>query len=80
MDWRDSLDPVLKEHFNDLLKDVHKEKQAYADARNPTKAQLWCALAVLSKEVSDLRLQIKSLEKQIKPKYNMKLKKELEKL
>ena len=80
MDWRDKLDPTLKEHFNDLLKKVHPEKEAYTSAENISTAQLWTAIAVLVKEVSDLQLHVKHLEKQVKGKSNSSLKKELEKL
>ncbi|HIH15148.1 MAG TPA: hypothetical protein HA360_04570 [Nanoarchaeota archaeon] len=74
MDWRDQLDPVLKEHFNDLLKKVQTQKKAYITAKNISQAQLWSALAVLMKKVSDLELQVKSLEKQkkIRPPVNLK--------
>ena len=80
MDWRDKLDPILKEHFNDLLKKVHPEKKAYTSAKDICTAQLWTAIAVLVKEVSDLQLEVKYLEKQVKVKRNSSLKKELEKL
>ncbi len=80
MDWRDILDPTLKEHFNDLLKKVHTEKKAYLSARNISNAQLWCALAVLMKEVSDLQLKVKSLEKKLPSKSSSSLKKGMEKL
>lgn len=80
MDWRDKLDPRLKEHFNDLIKMVHTEKEAYLSAPHISYAQVWCALAVLTKEVSDLQLKVKSLEKKLKGKNNFKLKKALKKL
>ena len=80
MDWRDKLDPTLKEHFNDLLKKVHPEKEAYLSAQNISQAQLWCAIAVLMKENSDLQLQVKHLGKQFKGKTNTSLMKELRKL
>jgi len=76
--WQDKLDPTIKEHFDDLLKKVVKEKSAYSNANNPSKAQLWSALAVLTKEVSDLRLEVQRLQKS-KKKPNNKLKKALRK-
>ncbi len=79
MDWRTKLDPTLKEHFDTLIKNVHKEKKAYTKAKNPSQAQVWCAIAVLTKQISDMELHINKLEKQITPKENTKLKKTLEK-
>tara|TARA_Y100000310_G_scaffold339468_3_gene432187 strand:- start:1514 stop:1750 length:237 start_codon:yes stop_codon:yes gene_type:complete len=78
MNWRDKLDPGIREHFEDLVKDVAREKSAYHDSQ---KAQLWVALAVLSKKVSDLELKIKQLEKnKKKKKKNSKLRNSLEEL
>ncbi len=80
MDWRDRLDPTLKEHFNELIKKVHSEKKAYTSAQNISQAQLWCALAVLAKEVSNLELQVKALKKQNTVRDVKKVKKSMEKL
>ena len=72
--WRENLDPKIKEHFEALIKEISKEKALYKES---SKAQLWIAIAILNKKVSDLELKIKSLEKKNKPK--KKLKKDLEK-
>jgi len=78
--WRDNLDSSIKEHFEDMINNVSKEKGAYKNAKNPTQAQLWCAIAILSKNISDLELKIKKLEKGSKKIENKNLKKQLEKL
>lgn len=78
MDWRDNLDPVLQEVFEELLVDVKKEKKAYTSAKDISKAQLWCAILVLSKRISDLSLKVKSLE--VEKKVNNKVKKSMERL
>lgn len=81
MEWRDNLDPTVKEHFNELLKKVQSEKKAYASAKNISHAQLWSAMAVLMREISHLELRIKILERQTKPKKkNSVLKKSIERL
>jgi len=77
---RNALDSVLREHFEELVKHVHKERKAYATGQNPSRAQLWCAVAVLAKEISDLRLKVKSMEKHITVKSNISLKRGLRKL
>jgi hypothetical protein len=79
MNWRTELDPVLKEHCEELIKEVSKEKYAYKVADKPSRAQLWTALAVLTKKVSDLELRIKQLEKSQSKVENKKLKKNLKK-
>lgn len=78
MEWRDELDPQLKEELDLLLQAAHKEKNSYAHAKSPNIAQLWCALAVLARRISVLELQLKSLDK--KKKGSAVLKKAMEKL
>jgi hypothetical protein len=78
MAWRDNLDPKIKEHFEDLIKETAREENAYRSASKPSKAQLWTALAILNKRISDLELELKNLKKPKKS--SSKLKKSLEKL
>jgi hypothetical protein len=78
MTWRDKLDPTIKEHFEKLIKTTSNEQDAYLKSKKPSRAQLWTALAILSKKVSDLELEIKTLKKPKKE--NKKLKKVLKKL
>ncbi len=80
MEWSDNLDLVLQGLFEELLVDVKKEKKAYTSAKDVSKAQLWCAVLVLSKRVSDLSLKVKSLESKVKVKDNEKLKKSMKEL
>ncbi len=64
--WRKDISPEIKEFLEALVENVHKHKPAYVKAKNPSAAQLWCALANLSKQVFDLNLKIKILEKVLK--------------
>jgi len=77
--WRDNLDATLKEDFEVLLKRVSLEKKAYKSAKDVSKAQLWCALAILSKEIENLKIRANALEKVVKNKKNSKLKETLKK-
>ena len=72
---REKLDPRLKEQFEELVKEVSREREAYA---NSSKAQMWVALTVLAKKISDLEMKVKKLEGN--KKVNTKLKKALKKL
>jgi len=63
MAWFESLNPILKTHLNEQLKQSHKQRTAFTKAKDPSKAQLWCAIAFLSKQVSDLDYKVKSLER-----------------
>lgn len=68
--WRQDVDSSLKDYLEALIEAVHNHKDSYKSAKNPPAAQLWCALAHLSKQVFDLNLKIKLLEKVLKD--NMK--------
>jgi len=64
--WRKEVSPEIKEFLESLVENVHKHKPAYVKSKNPSSAQLWCALAHLSKQVFDLNIKIKILEKVLK--------------
>ena len=68
--WRKNTDLSIKDHLEALIGEVYKHKRSYKGAKNPSAAQLWCALAVMSKKVFDLNLKIRLLEKVLKD--NMK--------
>jgi len=61
-DWREKLNPILKEYLDSLIKDTYSEKKAYSKAKNPSNAQLWVALANLSSENQFLLKENKSLK------------------
>lgn len=63
MDWRDEINPIIKSHLETQIKETAAHKDAYSKAKEPTKAQLWIAIANLSKQIFDLHLRIKVLEK-----------------
>ena len=62
MDWKNNLDQTLKSHLEFQLKEVNKSASAFKKAKEPSKAQLWVAIANLSKLVSALNTRIKELE------------------
>lgn len=62
-DWRDSLDPLLQEHLEGLLKEVGVYKDAFYDAKNVAHAQLWIALAILIKQNFEQKMRINILER-----------------
>jgi len=64
--WRQNVDLGLKDHLEMLIESVHKHRNSYKKSKNPPIAQLWCALADLSKQILDLNLKIKVLEKALK--------------
>lgn len=61
--WRDQINPVIKSHLETQIKETTAHKDAYLRANEPTKAQLWVAIANLSKQIFDMHLRVKLLEK-----------------
>ncbi|MDD5331659.1 MAG: hypothetical protein PHE43_02460 [Candidatus Nanoarchaeia archaeon] len=74
MSWREKIDPILRFHLEKQIEESYKQKEAFKSSKNPDIAQLWCAVASLSKENFDLNLKIKYLESLIKD--NIKIKKQ----
>ena len=66
MNWRKNIDPIIREHLESQIKESHRHKKAYSQARNKNTAQLWVAIANLSKEIFDLNLKIKFIEKTLR--------------
>jgi predicted ATP-dependent endonuclease of OLD family len=63
MSWRENVDPIIKSYLELQVKDTQQFKGAYSKAKEPSKAQLWIAIANLSKHIFSLEMKIKYLEK-----------------
>src|SRR3989344_8259222 len=61
--WREKVDPIIKDYLELQIKDTQQFKEAFSKAKEPSKAQLWIAIANLSKHIFSLELKIKYLEK-----------------
>jgi hypothetical protein len=64
--WRDFIDPTLRDHLEVQIKESLRQKNAYIKAEHPGQAQLWCAIANLSRQVFNLTLKINYLERTLK--------------
>jgi len=62
MVWRKNVDPIIKEYLDLQVKETTKFKEAYSSAKNKPNAQLWIAIANLTKHIFNLELKIKYLE------------------
>ena len=63
MAWKDKLDQSIKSHLEKQISKTVKDRDAYNKAPNPGNAQLWVAIANLSKELFDLNLKLDYLKK-----------------
>ena len=66
MKWRLSLEPSVRAHLEKQISDTGKYKDSYFQAKDPSKAQLWCAVTNLSMQVFDLNVRLHYLEDMIK--------------
>ncbi|MEA3378900.1 MAG: hypothetical protein U9Q69_04645 [Nanoarchaeota archaeon] len=61
--WRDDVDPLIRKHLEILISDSVKQRKAYKKAANTANAQLWCAIAELSKRNFELEQENKLFKK-----------------
>ncbi len=69
--WREELDPQMKDYLEAVVNKSSKFREQYSKAKHVGSAQIWVAIAILQKEISDLKAQLKVLEgvlKEIAPK------------
>lgn len=64
--WRKSVNLSIKDYLESLVEEVHQHRESYKKSKNPANAQIWCALANISKQIFDLNLKLKLLEKALK--------------
>lgn len=63
--WRDNVEVYLRKHLELQIRESFKHKEAYENSQNPNISQLWIAIANLSKEMFEMNLRMKFLEKSI---------------
>ena len=63
MNWRNQIDPTIKDHIEVRIRQSAENREALLEARNPREAQLWTALGQLSKEITDQNMKLRYLEK-----------------
>ncbi|MBL7147481.1 MAG: hypothetical protein ISS82_01510 [Nanoarchaeota archaeon] len=64
--WREKVDPIIKNHLEAQIKETLQHKDAYNQSKDKGKAQLWVAVANLSKQIINLELKIKYIENVLK--------------
>ncbi|MBU1203980.1 MAG: hypothetical protein KKG60_02840 [Nanoarchaeota archaeon] len=64
--WRENVDPLIKEHLEAQIRETTKNQSTYMQADEPALAQLWVSIANLSKQLFNLNLKIKYMEKLVK--------------
>jgi len=63
--WRDNILSEVKTHLEKQIEDSAKHKEAYNKSINPANAQLWVAVAILSKQLFELNRKVGMVEKDV---------------
>lgn len=61
-DWRKNVDPLIREHLESQIKATMSFRKAYEEADNKGTAQLWIAVANLSKQIFNTSMKINYIE------------------
>lgn len=72
MNWRNNLDSETRKQIENLIEETYGNSIAYNTAKNPALAQLWCAMGVLAKKLSNSKKssakpEAKPEDKSVKP-------------
>ena len=61
--WRTRVDPFLRTHLEAQIRDSARYRSAYKDSKDPGKAQLWVAIANLSRQLFNVSVKLNYLER-----------------
>jgi len=65
-DWKENLPPELKDTLKEVLEKVSCFRYAYSQAEDVKVAQLWVAIAQLTKEIKELKELMGKVEEPFK--------------
>ncbi len=77
-DWRENLEPAVRLHLEKQINESHKQRKAYLSAGSSGNAQLWIAVANLSRQLFDVNLKLNYLEKVVRDSMVSKAKERLD--
>ena len=60
--WREKVDPILKRYLEGIIYETSKQRSSYKLASKPDSAQLWIAIAILSKQIDMLNVKLNYFE------------------
>ncbi|MFH1636835.1 MAG: hypothetical protein ABIB71_00240 [Candidatus Woesearchaeota archaeon] len=64
--WREELDAEMRDYLEALVNKSSKFRENYSKAKHVGSAQIWVAMSILQKEISDLKMQLKVVEEAVK--------------
>ena len=64
--WRNLVDPSIRGYLEMQIRESSRHKNAYRLSSSPSNAQLWIAIANLSKQMFDINLKLNYLERALR--------------
>ena len=61
--WRNKIDPFLRTHLEAQIRDSSRYRRAYKESKDPGKAQLWVAIANLSRQLFNVSVKLNYMER-----------------
>ncbi len=74
MKWLETLDPVVKQHLELLIKETRNNEEALKNAENPMIAQLWIAISNISIQLHEISLKLSYIEQSMQELNKSKMK------
>jgi len=66
MIWREKVDNGLRGHLEKSINETIRYKHVYGEAKDSGNAQIWIAVANLSKQIFDVNLKLTYLERALR--------------
>ncbi|MEK6974288.1 MAG: hypothetical protein AABW41_03590 [Nanoarchaeota archaeon] len=74
MEWIEKLDEPTKESLKTQINITHNYEEALRSAKDPLVAQLWLAVANLSRQIKDIKSKLDYLERALQESHKEKMK------
>ena len=74
MKWLETLDPVVKQHLELLIKETRNNEEALKNAENPMITQLWVAISNISIQLHEISLKLSYIEQSMQELNKSKMK------
>ena len=74
MEWIEKLDEPPKESLKTQINITHNYEEALRSAKDPLVAQLWLAVANLSRQIKDIKSKLDYLERALQESHKEKMK------
>lgn len=65
MKWRNKIDPSLRPHVERMIAESYLFKESYASAEDKSRAQMWIAFGLLSKQLHEMDMKLNYIERAV---------------